>query len=461
MDEPTAPQDPQHPSTPAGDEAFARLRAADPAAGARLDVDALRAEVARRASGEDAPAEPAGVVPLASRRRSRWLQVAAVGVGAALVAGAGGYAVGASGDGGPGAAPVIALGGGAMPLSGAADTAESAAMDMRIGPGFGARAEFTASGLPDDAGTAHAWALDAAAVFSAETAARVASVLGVTGEPASQYGSWVVGPQDGSAPSVSLQPDGTASISYFDPALDPWSCIASAPDTPGAGATSGPAEVTPEMLDPSLVVPVDPSGPGCDPGPGDAPGADAAVDRTRELLSSLGVDPAGFEYETPDTGTTRSATVLAYQVVDGQRTGLSWNVTLVADGVQSLYGFLAPLVDLGEYPVVGAATAADRLNDPRFGSGWGGVMPLMRAEIADDTAVSPSTDPTVPPTATPGDPIAWPVQQVTLTDARLGLTLLYQADGAAVLVPAYELTGTDGGTWSVIAVDEDSLDLAG
>jgi hypothetical protein len=30
-----------------------------------------------------------------------------------------------------------------------------------------------------------------------------------------------------------------------------------------------------------------------------------------------------------------------------------------------------------------------------------------------------------------------------------------------VLVPAYELTDTDDATWSVIAVDEDSLDLAG
>ena len=143
---------------------------------------------------------------------------------------------------------------------------------------------------------------------------------------------------------------------------------------PGLSAADGPAEATPEMLDPSLVVPVDPSltGPSCDPALGDGPGADAAVAQARELLSSLGADPAGFEYETTDTGTTRATTVLAHQVVDGQRTGLSWNVTLVADGVQSLYGFLAPLVDLGEYPVVGAATAAARLNDPRFGSGWGG-----------------------------------------------------------------------------------------
>ncbi|WHP16937.1 hypothetical protein [Cellulomonas sp. ES6] len=493
----------QHPHPQPGDagddEAFARLRAADPAADARLDAGALRAEVARRTAGDgaaprdgaDVPPDGATVTTLAGRRRSRWLQVAAVGVGAALLAGGGGYAIGAAGDGGDdlaGTAGPIVLGqGGATGLSGAADGPETAAGAdaMRIAPGFGSgRAEFTAQGLPDDAGTAHAWALDAASVFSAETVARVAAALGVTGEPRLQWGAWTVGPDDGSGPSVSLQPDGTASISYYDPTRDPWACTASAADEPGlpeaGGGTEGaegtdgtdgtdgtaPAPGDVATIEPGLVdpgVPVDPSA-SCDPAAGgDAPTGDAAVAAARDLLAELGVDPDGFVYEVADAGTPRASTVLADQVVDGQRTGLAWNLTLVDGGVQSLYGGLAPLVDLGEYPVVGAATAAARLEDPRFGGGWGGVMPLARAEASDDAAVTadPSADPTVPPTATPGAAIAWPVQHVTLTGARLGVTVLYQPDGAALLVPAYELTDTDGGTWSVVAVAEEQLDFAG
>jgi hypothetical protein len=53
------------------------------------------------------------------------------------------------------------------------------------------------------------------------------------------------------------------------------------------------------------------------------------------------------------------------------------------------------------------------------------------------------------------------VQQVTITGARLGLGMVTQADGAVLLAPAYELTDADGSTWSVVAVDEGSLDLAG
>lgn len=480
----------QHPAQdrgpdPVADEALARLRAADPAADARLDADALRARVAARTDAAGTPSgtlsgtvdgDPAGVAALAPRRRSRWLQVAAVGVGAALVAGAGGFALGTAGDDGTDAAAPITLesGAGAAPMS-----AAGAAADTRIAPGFGLRTQFTAAGLPDDAGSARAWALDAASVFSAGTAARVAAALGVAGDPVQQYGAWTVGPQDGSGPAVTLQPDGTASVSYYDPARDPWSCTASAPDTPdaGAGAAEGGA-ATPEPglapVDPSLVEPALPAtpAPACDPALGDAPTGDAAVARVRELLTSLGVDADGFEYRVADPGDdARVTTVDALAVVDGQQTGLSWNVTLVGDGVQSLYGSLAPLVDLGEYPVVGAATAVGRLDDPRFGSFFGGVMPLARAADTARTLTAPAevatapadeaATPTVPPTARPGDPLSWPVQQVTITEARLGLGLLTRHDGAALLVPAYELADGDGGTWSVIAVDEGSLDLAG
>jgi hypothetical protein len=464
----------QHPDpapTPPDDEAFARLRAADPAADADLDAAALRAEVTRR-TGTDT--DGATVTTLGSRRRARWLQVAAVGVGAALVAGAGGYAAGVRGGGEAAAAPIsLSQPGAEQQPAGAADklAAGATATDMRIAPGFGMRAVFSASGLADDATAGHAWALDAASVFSAGTAARVASALGVTGEPTQQYGAWTVGPQDGTAPNVTLQPDGAASISYYDPTRDPWVCTASATDQPDAGVPDGAATteggaalqptIAPELVDPALpVVP----GPTCDPALGDAPAGDEAVAATRDLLAALGVDPAGFEYEVGDSGTPKASVVSAYQVVDGQRTGLSWSLTLVDGGVQSLYGSLAPLVDLGEYPVVGAATAVERLNDPRFGSGYGGVMPLARAETADGAAttdVAPSTDPTVPATAQPGSPISWPVQQVTITGARLGLGMVTQADGAVLLAPAYELTDADGSTWSVVAVDEGSLDLAG
>jgi hypothetical protein len=205
-----------------------------------------------------------------------------------------------------------------------------------------------------------------------------------------------------------------------------------------------------------------------------APSGDDASAQTRDLLGRLGVDAAGYELEVAtDTGQPAATTVYAHQVLDGQRSGVSWSLTFVADGVQALYGSLAPVVELGEYDVVSPATAVERLMDPRFGSSPAGVVPLAgqaRAAVqepmvaTDDlSAVAPDgagQEPTVPPLTPAGSPISWPVQEVTLTSARLGLAMVAQADGSSVLVPSYELTDDEGSAWSVVAVADDGLDFA-
>jgi len=81
--------------------------------------------------------------------------------------------------------------------------------------------------------------------------------------------------------------------------------------------------------------------------------------------------------------------------------------------------------------------------------------------VADDSVVSPEmTEPTVPATPGAGSPLAWPVQEVTLVSARLGVALTTLPTGASVLVPTYELADADGTTWSVIAVVDDQLDFS-
>jgi len=48
---------------------------------------------------------------------------------------------------------------------------------------------------------------------------------------------------------------------------------------------------------------------------------------------------------------------------------------------------------------------------------------------------------------------------VTITGARLGLALQWLSDGATLLLPAYELTDGNDGTWSMMAVVDASLDF--
>lgn len=450
------------------DVAFARLQAADPAAGADPNLPALYTGVSDR-TGVSVTAPGDELAARRARRAPRWLQVAAVVAGVAVIGG-GSYAYGLSNA--PEtvtAAPPISLDGGG---SSARDAVAPEAASMAGGggggiamndsaklmyPWWGGRTVFTASGLSSEGGSGAAWGFDAAGTFSEATVAAAAAALGVSGQPRLEYGSWSVGPNDGTGASVSLSPDGLASLSYYDPTRDPWNCVRSAPDgiSEPAQDTAGGEVAVPE---PAIV---DPPQECTTSEP--APTGGAAVAQAKDALSSVGVDPAGYQFTaSTDPGSVQVTNVSASQVLDGQQTGVTASVTLVADGVQSLYVPLAPLVELGSYDVVSPTEAVARLMDPRFGaSGGGGVMPLAAEGMrADDSVSSVPVDPTVPATPTAGSPLAWPVQDVTLVSARLGVALTTLPTGASVLVPTYELADAEGVTWSVIAVVDDQLDFS-
>jgi len=476
------------------DEAYERVRDADPAADVTPDLAAIVAKDAtvRAHLGEafgsasaDAstgpgagrgPGRPVGGSPSGgrsdgldevavrrerTRRRVPLVGAVAAGVAGVLAFGAGGFALGSTGSGG--AAPLATadapislqdFSAGSAEGGAAADsTARSAVGGMSPMPGFGGRTVFTSAGLATEGASAPAWAYDAAGTFSAETAAKVAAALGVAGEPRQEYGAWAVGPADGQGPTVNLQPDGTTSVSFNDPAKDPWACGAVAvpegADAPGAEQM---------MVDPQA---------GCGrPDLGSAPTPEAATAASKEVLASLGLDPAGFEYATEsydDEGTVLAVT--AAQVVEGQRTGVAWNLTYSGAGLSALYGSLAPMAAIGEYAVVSPAAAVERLGDPRFANP--GMVAYARVDrgpatldgaVADVAPVEPEV-PTVPPTVGEGAAVSWPVDEVTITSARLGWAVHHQADGGAVLVPSYELSDADGSTWSVIAVADDDLDF--
>lgn len=467
-----------------------RLRAADPAAGAAPDTGALEAAVRDRvpeafaggatAGSPDSPPLSGSAGPtatlvdeLAERRARRLrrrapLQVAAA-VAGVLVVGAGGYALGAGAVGASSAgdtavestalapiqlgaadAPATEDAAGGAPESLAAGSRATA--DMAYPGLWGGRTVFHQDGLPTQGASADAWAYDAASVYSQETARRVADVLGVPGEVREDYGSYAVGSTDGTGPSLYLQADGLGSVSYNDPTKDPWGCVVVTPMPAEGDEGSGSSGAEPGACEESDH--------GAPPSGGDA------VDALRDVLASLGLDPAGFEVvadEQPaDQGAPRATSVSAYEVVEGQRTGTQWSATYSGAGLASLYGGLAPRVAIGSYDVVSPAEAVGRLGDPRFGGG--GMIALARegaaAELVPEIAPAEPEAPTVPPTVGEGARFAWPVTEVTITDARLGLAVQYQPDGAAVLLPAYELSDADGNVWSVVAVADDQLDFA-
>lgn len=438
---------------------LARLRAADPASGVEPRAG-FADDVVARAMAEDsndAPAEQtsvstqqgdAAVTDLGAeraRRRPRWLPFAAVAASLAIV-GSAGYGIGATAGGGTstiadGAAPPISLQSGEglgapAPDGGAAQEGPTGIADMQskmsaggasdmMFPGFG-RNVFSSSGLSTAAGSAAAYTYDARAASNAEEVAALGAALGIEGTPVLKDGAWQLGPQDGSAPYLSVSVDGTLSFYFNDPLINPWTCA--------DGADS------------------------CEP-PADLPSADAAIEALRSLITSVGRDPEAFEYtsETWEGSFTRPAQ--AWPVVNGQRLDQSWNLELTASGVVSASGSLADIVSIGDYPIVSEQEAFERLSDPRFGAQMT-AMPIAYREVQATTSTEwvPPTEP--PATPTEGATVSWPVNMVDIVSARLGLSSQWQPDGSVLVVPAYEFTDADGGTWSVIAVADSMLDFA-
>lgn len=433
---------------------IARLRAADPAADVEPRAGFADDVVARVTMEPDSqPAAVAHLVTARAERRPRWVPFAAVAASLAIV-GAVGYGVGASANGSAnlagGAAPPISLQSdgatteeGAVPGGGVAEAMQDdrtmsgpGAADMTYPGGYG-RNRFTASGLDTAAGTARAYGYDARAASDAETVAALAAALGVEGTPELRDGAWMVGSHDGTASSLAVGLDGTLGFSYSNPEVDPWRCDAGA-----------------EVVEP------------CEPS-GDLPGEDAAIDAMRTLISSVGRDPAAFELttETWEGSVTRIAQ--AWPVIDGQRLDQAWSLELSDAGVFSAYGTLADLVALGDYPVVSEQEAFDRLSDPRFGAQMTSLPIAMRDAPAGTPQDAPGAAPEewVPPTEPPaaptaGTPLSWPVNEVEIVEARLGLASHWQPDGSVLVVPAYAFVDAEGGSWSVIAVADVLLDFA-
>lgn len=421
------------------DDVFARLKASDPATNVEPSAGFADRVVA------DATAAPE-VVDLAAERKHRrpiWQTLVGAAAAVAIVGGAG-YGIGASGLGAPASNTAGPTGPGA-PISLGADQGTPTQTEFQAGSGLGpvvgqtaansrvsdmmypgyysGRYIYTASGLSTEAGTANTYGYDPRSASNAETVAALAAVFGVTGTPELRDGAWFVGPQDGSAPMISVGLDGVLGFSYFNPAITPYVTC----DEAGV-CTDPPA----------------------------APGDESALATMRDVMVKMGFDLDDFEI-TAVTGEGNGATqVSAARIVDGQVTTQTIGMDVAVDGIYGVYGQLAPIVELGEYSIVSEQEAFERLSDTRFG-GYMTGGPILYGVAGGTEEWVPPTEP--PATPQPGSSLSWPVTAVNIESARLGLASQWQPDGSVFLVPAYEFTDSNGGIWSVIALADSHLNF--
>lgn len=416
---------------------IARLRAADPA-GDVVPRDGFADDVIARTVNPVAgpSAEPAPVADLdteRARRRPRWITIATVAASVAII-GAAGYAVGSTTGRtnlADASAPPISLQTGGSP-----DVATEDGLEPQVGGGAEAdqrmsssypyghgRNSFSASGFSTREGVETAYAFDPSATVSAATVNSLATDLGIVSPAEPVEGAWVAGPQDGSKPNLWVALDGLLSFSYQNPQNNPWMCV----------KTGGACEEA-----------------------GEAPSQETAIGALRELVVAAGRDAEDYEFTSHVWEDSPVRTAEARLVVDGQSIDQAWSMDIAESGVVNVNGALADLVDLGEYPVVSEQAGFERLSDPRFGAVMGIMPSVTEPLLAPDAPVTPDTPPAAP---SAGTSLSWPVNEVEIVSVRLGLASQWQPDGSVLVVPAYEFTDADGGTWSVVAVAESKLDF--
>lgn len=472
-------------------------RAEMPAAGVADASSSASAE--HPGDAEPAIAHPAEAEPAdfdAARRRRRWIAPLGLAAAAVVVLGVGGVVVGslfvsetdsadetaesleqsdAAADqqveSEEGSAPGMAegpidLGGGGPAAGAASDAAESisASEDAAYStvPGYGwGRQEFVGSGFSQTSGTAAVYALDPQAATTPQRLQQLGQALGIDGELTKvddDYRSaWEYRADD--TVSLDVEVDGATTFSYYDWRKDPTrGCEAQYDAAMEASVDESDFEDLMAEYEACVI----------DQNP-DVPTEQEAIDQTRDLVSAMGLDPVDFEFMTPDEsveyyfwgyydtgGQQIQRAVSARRLVDGGPVAVSLDAVWVQDGLSSVTGSLAGPVSLGEYSVISEAEALDRLNDPRFGVA--GITGWEDYEYPEYEDYEPRREPPTLPSA--GAEVPWPVSTVEVTSVRSGLALVGGWDDVQFLVPAYEFTATDGLTYSVIALAEESLDFS-
>ena len=342
-------------------------------------------------------------------------------------------------------APVVvevgAVGGSGVTAASTADAAapepgrsaddEPLSSDLSILPSWGGYVYEVGDGLPALPTADTGYEFPAGTNVDATVVTGLADALGVEGELVAGDGRdgdgslWRVGPDDGSAESLTVIDDGQLSWYHssawaLQPGFEPCEAVI---------ADEG------EATDEHCAEPTAPEG---------VPTAPEAEERVRDLLVTLGVDPGTVELETH--ADEWSASVIVWTVLEGIRWPLSWGFGFGAEGeLQWSSGNLAEPVATGPYPLVDLATAVTRLNEQ--GGWWGGISLAIDQPIdlpADDGDRAGAPEPTV----------------AVLVDVRADLWWVWDTDGSVWLLPAYTFTDTDGGQHTVPAVTDEFISLA-
>lgn len=347
-------------------------------------------------------------------------------------------------------------------------------------------------GLSDEAGRGKVFQVQR--VGSPEQVLReVAGVLGVPGDVEQSdyfdaaYPTYVIGPEDGTAPSVSVTWTGTGSWWFNNPGAYPEPVC----ETVAYEDENGEVFEYDECLQPAIA-------PEDSRAPSDADARALAV----SIFASTGLDVS--ERDVRVIADEWQTTATANLTVDGIATAIEYAVAWSPTGeIVWATGHSIEVIERGEFDTVSPAAALERLSDWRWfgaaGPDYQGGMQILAAESGlardagagvgspDDSVSSPvrepgesepaETEPAEPtdpdgagepgsepePTIEP-EPMPEPIIEpetvtVTVDSAEATLLLMWDSEGNAWLVPGYAMQHPDGWFNTIVSLIEGIIEL--
>ncbi|MEP6659074.1 MAG: hypothetical protein ABJD24_04070 [Acidimicrobiales bacterium] len=390
---------------------------------------------------------------------------------AALVAVVGGGAALALHSGSRPKAPVPIVVQSEQPATGGAISSTTAASASRLA-GPDANFTFVLSGaLPALDGDRPAWHLPASPTADLGAIAALAKTLGLEGDVSVVDGGWNVGDQNG---GQSLYVGKAPGLPWYYADISTKEAYA----CPAVTTVPSTGDVVTTILSPECVAPPPPVG---------VPTKDDALAKAGDLFKALGVDTSS--YTVAFAGSEWSAEVQAIPMFDGiGAPTLMSSISFGGEGkLQYANGYLLAPEKADSYPRIGTLKAFDSL---KSGSGAKGIVvgtncngydpagvtttipvdqPMSPSAITCGSIVCgfapvttiPGTAPIDATTAPPPpcvEPSAPQPVTITITGAHETLLPLMGADGSTWLVPGYEFSAADGGTWPVLAIDQSFVD---
>ena len=259
-------------------------------------------------------------------------------------------------------------------------------------------------------------------------------VFAISGdEQRSDYG-WQISGNGKSSGSLYLNLQGLASWSYYSGNAISSGCLSSGAPTPGRvpGANAG-SEGTP-----------------CPPASEPLP-ISQALDVAKRIHAELG-GPANVQWSSQANSYSGSVEVTAVPLLDGVKVSLgsstAWHYSINSDAkVNSAFGSFALPVAMNSLPILGARSAAERVNSKQ----WSAFGPFSIGGFPVEITNSTGGRDVVPYVF---GQINVSVDRIAVTNPTATLVEYWNSDGTLMLLPGYQYSADGHRTFAVISVSD-------